>query len=107
MIELTDSDYKQVLEDASQPILVLFMGTFCGPSTSMLPIMDDLIEGDDNKFIYAEVDVEKCPKMTQEFQVKGIPSLVYFNNGVPLGSRVGTMTRNQLGEFINDMTTRL
>lgn len=105
-ITLTDDDFLAKLTSFDKPILVLFFSTFCGPSNMLYPVLDDLIETD-NRFYYTEVDVEQCPRMTREYEVKGTPMLVFFDQGKPLGSRAGTMSEEYLDAFIADMMGRV
>lgn len=105
MIDLDDDSFFAKLTSVDKPIMVLFTSSFCGPSHSLYPLIDNLVEADD-RFEYAEVDVEKCPRMTREYQVKGTPMLVFFKEGKPIGSRAGTMSQDFLDTFITDMIAR-
>lgn len=107
-INLTEDTFRETLAAEPLPVLVLFTGSFCGPSHLIYPMIDALIENSDGtELTYAEVDVEKCPTITREFQVKATPTLIYFDRGVPLGSRVGSMSQEDLNDFLTDMESRL
>ncbi len=105
-IEITDDTYAAIIASAPEPLLVVFMSSFCGPSHALFPVLDDMMEDSDGSFEYAEVDVEKCPRFTRACEVKGTPSMVWFHNGQPLGSRAGTMSDAYLAAFIKDMLSK-
>lgn len=89
MLNLTDRNYTVELSKAAVPVLVIFKASFCGPSALLDPWIDQIIEDFDGRVVVAEIDVEECPKMTREMQVKGTPTAIIFNLGVPLASRIG------------------
>ena len=108
MIEkLTDDNFVSVVKGASKPMLVLFMSSFCGPSHALFGTIDENVLESDERFTYAEVDVEKAPKMTKSLDVKGTPTLIWFHGGQPIGSRAGTMSDAFLNRFITEMLSRV
>lgn len=105
-IPLNDETFFGTISNTPGPLLVVFMSTFCGPSHAMFGLLDHLIDTQEVPLEYAEVDVENCPLLTRQYQVKGTPTLVFFRDGVPLGSRIGTMSWDDLVDFIDDMMER-
>jgi thioredoxin 1 len=102
-IDLNDDNFASVLTSRDKPLLVLFTSSFCGPSHALYPLIDDAIEQEaGRRYDYAEIDVEKCPKMTREYQIKGTPTLMFFDLGVPLASRAGTMSDEYFEQFVTD-----
>lgn len=106
MLELTDDNFEAVIKGASQPLMVLFMSSFCGPSHIMFRLLDDSLDGE-SRFLYAEVDVEVCPRLTQASKVRGTPTLQFYARGELLGSRVGVMDDAYYNEFVEAMLAKL
>jgi thioredoxin 1 len=102
-LALDDTNYLAAIEGEPKPLLVCFHSTFCGPSSGLFPVLDFAIENWQGDLEYAEVDVEQCPLMTRNYQVKGTPHLIWFHKGVPLGSRAGTMSPDFLNAFFVEM----
>ena len=102
MIEINDDNFKTALTDAKLPVLLFFKSTFCGPSAFFAPMIEKAIEDFDGQVIIAPIDIEACPKLAREMQVKGTPTALVLNLGVPLASKLGTMSYRQFTDFIRD-----
>jgi thioredoxin 1 len=100
-ITITDDTFHRHMADSDRPVLLVFKASFCGPSAMIDPFLDQIIEDYGDDIILAEVDVENCPKVTRELQVKGTPSFIVMNLGVPLGSRIGTSTYEELAGWLD------
>lgn len=96
---LNDDNYKKALASANLPTILFFRAGFCGPSAVLNSALDQLYDEYGDRLNIVEVDVEECPKMTREFQVKGTPSLVIIKHGEPLASNIGTMPYADLVTF--------
>lgn len=101
MTPIDDDSYARLLRDAPVPVLLVFQGTFCGPSAMMLPLIDDLAEEFHNKVMVFDVDVETCPRMTRAMQVKGTPAMVLLKQGEPVASRLGTSSYAELTGWLS------
>lgn len=100
MIQIDDSNFAKVIADTSEPLVLIFKAEFCGPTASMEPLFDEAITRFP-QIAFAEIDVEKCPKLTREMQVKGLPMLVFLNEGKPAASRVGTCDLQTLLDWLS------
>ena len=79
ILVLTDQNFDQSIQNKT--VLVDFWAEWCMPCKVMAPILNDLSgELPDGKYI-GKIDVEKYPKMSQKYGIRGIPTLVLFENG--------------------------
>lgn len=101
VIKLTDDSYSKELAGSKLPVLVVFCASFCGPSEMLKPVIDQIVEDYDGVVVYAEADVENCPKMAREFQVKGTPTCMIMDRGVPLASMIGTMSYDDFAGWLD------
>jgi thioredoxin-like negative regulator of GroEL len=58
------------------------------------------VEREEFPITLVEIDVEKHPSITRHYQVKGTPELIFINDGEPRSSRLGTMSYDQLVEYV-------
>lgn len=106
-MKLTDDNAIGTLKATTQPILLNFRSSFCGPSVAVGKLLDHLFDEGwlaDEDLI--DIDVEEFPKLTREMQIKGTPTLVLLKNGEPIGSRIGTMPYEDLVAFLSTAIDR-
>lgn len=94
------------LISGSQPVLVDFYATWCGPCKTMQPILEDAAKqlGDRVKII--KVDVDKNPTAANSYQVKGVPTLILFQSGKILWRQSGVVHSAQLLQVINQAVSK-
>lgn len=98
---ITDDSYKHELLQAPLPVLLVFTATFCGPTALLRDMLIDAKQEFEGKVIFAEVDVEECPRTTRDLQIKGTPTIMYVNQGIVMASRIGTSTYDQLCDWLD------
>jgi len=88
----------------SQPVLVDFYATWCGPCKAMQPILEDAAKQLGDKVKIIKVDVDKNPAAANNYQVKGVPTLILFRNGKILWRQSGVVQTSQLVQMVNRET---
>lgn len=99
-MQFNDLNYQTILKDEPAPVLLIFNASFCGPSAMLSPFLDELSEEFAEVWM-VDVDVERCPNMTRNYQVKQTPTLILFKKGEPVGSRMGTSTYPELRDWLS------
>lgn len=91
------------LINSPEPVLVDFFATWCGPCQAMAPILKDVKEsmGDKIKIIKVDVDKNQVLMSTPQFQVKGVPTLMLFQNGKMLWRQSGVVPKDDIIKTIN------
>lgn len=97
---LTDDTFDEAVADAGTPILVDFWASWCGPCRAVAPILEALAEELDGHLRIAKVDVDAHPGLAQRHEVRSIPTLILFKDGVPVERLVGALARHQLLDAI-------
>jgi len=49
------------------------------------------------------VDVDDCPELARRYQVVGVPSLLFFNNGQSVARRIGELSERDLADWIESL----
>lgn len=94
----------QELIDGNTPVLVDFFATWCGPCKMMQPILEDTAKTLGEKVKIVKVDVDKNPLAASKFQVRGVPTLILFQNGKILWRESGVVPAHQLVKTIENNT---
>lgn len=74
----TDENYHDLVSEGV--VLVDFFSKTCVPCKMVARVLEEL--DDEFPFInIVKVDVEECPKTSDEFKISGIPDLYYYKDG--------------------------
>ncbi len=97
-IKLTDDTFQSEVIESSQPVLVDFWATWCGPCRMVAPIVDELAEEYEGRVKVGKVDVDSEQKIAADFGIRSIPTLLIFKEGKLADQVVGAVPKNHLVE---------
>ena len=86
------------LKAGSQPLVVDFWATWCGPCRMVAPIIAELAKEYDGKIVVGKCDVEDNEDLAAEFGVRNIPTILFFKNGEVVDKLVGAQPKAKLDE---------
>jgi thioredoxin len=96
MVAVTDADFAQVVEGAAGLALVDFWAEWCGPCRIVAPIVEQLAEEYEGKITVAKMDVDENQRTTTRFNVRSIPSILFFKDGKHVDTVVGAVPKPHL-----------
>lgn len=100
---ITDLDFNATVTQAALPVVADFYATWCGPCRQLAPTMDNLADQYAGKIKFVKVNVDESPKLAQQFQVEGIPMLIFFKDGKLTGTSVGLLTKADLIQRLDSL----
>lgn len=95
---LTDETFDA--EIAEGVVLVDFTAAWCGPCKALAPVLDDIADDETTSFRIVKVDIDDSPATKERFKIRGVPTLVLFEDGEPLTRMVGGRSKAALLDAI-------
>lgn len=101
VIELNDVNFDSEVKRSTQPVLVDFYATWCGPCRKQLPVVDELAKEFSGKARIAKMNVDDGRNTSAEFGISSIPALLVFQEGKVVEQLVGLHSQGQLSNILN------
>lgn len=84
-------DFEELVRDSALPVLVDFWAAWCGPCRMVAPEMEKLARERGERVLVAKVDTEALPTIAQRFNIRSIPTMILFRDGVERRRLSGAM----------------
>ena len=96
IIPVTDDNFEQEVEKHDGLTIVDFWATWCGPCRIIAPILDQLATEYAGKVKVAKLDVDANIRTGSRFNVRSIPTLLFFKGGRVVDQIIGAVPRTHI-----------
>jgi len=101
VVKVTDANFEKEVLQSSEPVLLDFSATWCGPCKQLEPIVDQIADEYQGRLKVGSVDVEESPDTAVRFRVLSVPTLILFKNGEVHNQVVGLVPKAKLTDLIS------
>ena len=102
-INITDADFEEKVIDSKGISVVDFWAPWCGPCHTMAPALEAFALANEGKLKVNKLDVDDNPKTSEKFQIRSIPTVMFFKDGEAVDTHIGAMTESSLEGRLNDI----
>ena len=90
-----NAKFKDLISSETM-VLVDFFATWCGPCKALAPILLQVKEDLGERISIIKIDVDKNQPLANEYQVRGVPTMILFKAGKQLWRQSGVLTKAEI-----------
>jgi thioredoxin 1 len=102
VVEITDANFSEV---TGQPGLSMvdFWAVWCGPCRMVAPIVEQLADAYAGQVTVGKLDVDNNQRSAAQFNVRSIPTILFFKDGKVVDQVIGAVPRPALENKIKQL----
>jgi len=103
VLELTESNFDEHVNNSNLPVIVDFWAEWCGPCRTIGPIIHEIGSTYAGKVVVGKVDVDNNPGIAGKFGIRSIPTILFIKNGQVVDKQVGAVPKPVIVKKVESM----
>ena len=99
--QLDSTNFNEVVEKASKPVVIDVYAVWCGPCHYMMPIYEEIAHELSDSYVFTKIDVDTAQDLAIHFGVSSVPTFIFIKDNTVLDIQLGTMQKEA---FKNHLT---
>ncbi len=100
--EVGDQNFETEVLNAAVPVLVDFWAAWCAPCRMLAPVVEAIADKYDGKAKVVKLNVDENTLTSGKYNIRGIPTLLLFKEGVIKEQIVGNTTQETISKMIDN-----
>lgn len=88
-LEITDTNFEDLVVKSDKPVMIDFWAVWCGPCRMIAPIVEEMSKEYEGKALIGKVDVDSNPNVAMKYGIRNIPTVLFVKGGQVVDKQVG------------------
>ena len=94
--QISAAEFESKVLSASEPVLVDFFATWCGPCRMMAPTIDEVSQEMAGKASVYKLDIDEAPQIAQQLGIMSVPTFMVFKDGKIASQTIGAQPKENI-----------
>ncbi|HEX8678894.1 MAG TPA: thioredoxin [Chthoniobacterales bacterium] len=95
-LTIDENNFEAEVTKSDKPVLVDFWAEWCGPCKMIAPVLDEIAKEKGSAVKVAKVNIDNNQNLSFRFNVRAIPTLLFFKNGQVVDQVTGMTSKKDL-----------
>ncbi|MDA2926506.1 thioredoxin [Acidobacteria bacterium AH-259-G07] len=100
-ITLTVENFQSEVLESTQPVVVDFWASWCGPCHMIAPVIEELAVDFEGRAKVGKLDIDEHASIAMQFAIRSIPTLLFFEDGQVVHQVFGVAPKKVLADKLN------
>jgi len=101
-VQITDDNFSELLT-SNKPLVIDFWAEWCAPCRMIAPVIEELALKYEGKVIVGKVNVDQNEDLSNKYNIRNIPTLLFFKDGKLVDKHIGGTTKNAIEDKIKTL----
>jgi thioredoxin 1 len=101
---VTDAQFEQEVLKSEGMTVIDFWAPWCGPCLHMAPALESFATHNAGKVKVMKLDVDDNPVTAQKYDIRSIPTVIFFKGGEPVDISIGAVSESTLQKKLDALT---
>lgn len=106
VVHVSETTFASEVLEAKVPVLVDFYADWCGPCRAVAPVLDRLSDTYAGRAKIVKINVDDEPGLSAQYNVRSIPSLMFFSNGQLIARTDGAPPQAAISQALDQLIAR-
>ena len=98
---LSESSFDEAVTTTQGLLMVDFWADWCAPCRVIAPVLEDLAAASGGRVTLAKVNVDENPWLANRYDIRSIPTVLFFRGGELVERIIGAVPKADLQEILN------
>jgi thioredoxin 1 len=95
-VTIDENNFDTEVTQSSMPVVVDFWAEWCGPCKMIAPLLDEIAKEKAGTVKIGKVDIDQNQSLSLKYNVRAIPTLLFFKNGQVVDQVTGMTSKKDL-----------